>query len=79
MPGRCIQLVSTTTAKPEQEDPTELAACGCGAGMPTDRKAIGVDPSIKASNMKPLRRIEGQVRGLQKMVEDDRHCAHVMI
>jgi DNA-binding FrmR family transcriptional regulator len=25
-----------------------------------------------------LRRIEGQVRGLQKMVEEDRYCADVM-
>ncbi len=29
--------------------------------------------------MKRLRRIEGQVRGLQKMVEDDRYCADIMI
>ncbi|MEO7714546.1 MAG: metal-sensitive transcriptional regulator [Gemmatimonadaceae bacterium] len=28
--------------------------------------------------MKRLRRIEGQVRGLQKMVEDDRYCADIM-
>ena len=28
--------------------------------------------------MKRLRRIEGQVRGLQKMVEEDRYCADVM-
>ena len=28
--------------------------------------------------MKRLRRIEGQVRGLQKMVEDDRYCADIL-
>lgn len=42
------------------------------------RKAIGVDPDIKARNLKRLRRIEGQVRGLQKMIDEDRYCADVM-
>jgi DNA-binding FrmR family transcriptional regulator len=42
------------------------------------RKAVGVDPEIKERNLKRLRRIEGQVRGIQKMIEDDRYCADVM-
>ena len=42
------------------------------------RTAAGVDPAIKARNLKRLRRIEGQVRGLQKMVEEDRYCADIM-
>jgi DNA-binding FrmR family transcriptional regulator len=42
------------------------------------RKAVGVDPEIKDRNLKRLRRIEGQVRGLQKMVEEDRYCADVL-
>ena len=42
------------------------------------RKATGVDAEIKARNLKRLRRIEGQVRGLQKMVEEDRYCADIM-
>ena len=32
----------------------------------------------KEDYLKRLRRIEGQVRGLQKMVEEDRYCADVM-
>ena len=28
--------------------------------------------------VKRLRRIEGQIRGLQRMVEEDRYCADVM-
>jgi DNA-binding FrmR family transcriptional regulator len=32
----------------------------------------------KADVQKRLRRIEGQVRGLQKMVEDDRYCIDVL-
>jgi DNA-binding FrmR family transcriptional regulator len=38
-----------------------------------------VDPAIKDSNLKRLRRIEGQVRGLQKMVEEDRYCPDILI
>jgi DNA-binding FrmR family transcriptional regulator len=41
-------------------------------------KAIAVDPNIKAANLRRLRRIEGQVRGLQKMVEDERYCAEII-
>ena len=54
------------------------AVCGCEAGV-TGRKAVAVDPAIKAANLRRLRRIEGQVRGLQKMVEEDRYCADVMV
>jgi DNA-binding FrmR family transcriptional regulator len=42
------------------------------------RKAHGVDPEIKARNLTRLRRIEGQVRGIQQMVEHDRYCADVL-
>lgn len=42
------------------------------------RKAVYVEPDAKALNLKRLKRIEGQVRGLQKMVEDDRYCADIM-
>ncbi len=52
--------------------------CGCGVESGEDRHAIGVDPEIKSSNLRRLRRIEGQVRGLQKMIEEDRYCADIM-
>jgi DNA-binding FrmR family transcriptional regulator len=42
------------------------------------RKALGVDAEIKASNLRRLRRIEGQIRGLQKMVDEDRYCADII-
>src|SRR2546429_8406459 len=44
-----------------------------------EKKAVGVDPEIKEANQKRLRRIEGQVRGLQKMVEADRYCADIIV
>jgi CsoR family transcriptional regulator, copper-sensing transcriptional repressor len=53
-------------------------ACGCGVEAEGERKAHGVDAEIKARNLKRLRRIEGQIRGLQRMVEEDRYCADIM-
>jgi DNA-binding FrmR family transcriptional regulator len=38
-----------------------------------------VDPDARARNLTRLRRIEGQVRGLQRMVEEDRYCADIMM
>lgn len=56
-----------------------MAACGCASGdTHGTRYAVAVDEEIKARNLTRLRRIEGQVRGLQKMVEDDRYCADIM-
>lgn len=46
---------------------------------PSTRKARAVEPDIKAANIKRLRRIEGQVRGIQKMVEEDRYCADIIV
>lgn len=43
------------------------------------RSAVGVDADIKDRNLKRLRRIEGQVRGIQKMVDSDRYCADIMM
>ena len=42
------------------------------------RKVAHVDTEGKARNLKRLRRIEGQVRGLQNMVQEDRYCADIM-
>jgi DNA-binding FrmR family transcriptional regulator len=38
-----------------------------------------VDLEIKAANLRRLRRIEGQLRGIQKMVEDNRYCADIIV
>ncbi len=65
------------------------AACGCnlGAGFSTGQTrngvgpgahAVGVDAAIKAANLKHLKRIEGQVRGIAQMVEEDRYCADII-
>ncbi|MEX2572591.1 MAG: metal-sensitive transcriptional regulator [Gemmatimonadota bacterium] len=43
-----------------------------------ERLAVGVDPDVKDRNLKRLRRIEGQVRGLHRMVDEERYCADVL-
>ena len=54
------------------------AACACETHA-RKRKALAVDPEIKSANLKRLRRIEGQVRGLARMVHEDRYCADILV
>jgi DNA-binding FrmR family transcriptional regulator len=58
-------------------DTPATVPCACGAA-PGNRHAVAVDPEIKSGVLTRLRRIEGQVRGLQKMVEEERYCADVI-
>ena len=53
------------------------AECACEVGP--GHQAQAVDPELKQSNQKRLRRIEGQIRGLQKMVSEDRYCADIIM
>ena len=48
------------------------------AHPPGASHALHRDPEGKERLLARLRRIEGQVRGLQKMVEDERYCADVL-
>ena len=52
-------------------------SCACEPSI-DGRKAVGVDTEIKASNLRRLSRIEGQNRGIQRMVEEDRYCADIL-
>lgn len=45
----------------------------------TDRHAAYVDPETKQQALTRLKRIEGQVRGLQRMVEEERYCGDVLV
>jgi DNA-binding FrmR family transcriptional regulator len=67
------------TKRTHQPLPMHGASCGCAVHESADgRHAVAVDADVKDRNVKRLRRIEGQVRGLQKMVEEDRYCADIM-
>ena len=59
-------------ARKSSADP---AACHASAD---GRKAVAVEPRAKERNLARLKRIEGQVRGIHRMVEDDRYCADVL-
>jgi DNA-binding FrmR family transcriptional regulator len=67
----------TTWKHGRENRQTSAANCACDTGV-AGRKAIGVDPGLKEANQNRLRRIEGQIRGLQKMVEEDRYCADII-
>src|SRR5687767_13000374 len=56
-------------------EPSHAPPCGCGID-PT--AGLAVDPAVRYPTLVRLRRIEGQVRGLQKMVQEDRYCADIM-
>src|ERR687890_1541722 len=59
---------------------TEIkSSCACGAQGGDGAHGSSVDPEIKHSIGTRLRRIEGQVRGLQKMIEEERYCADVLM
>lgn len=67
---------------PRKKDPTAKAACApssmaCSTGA--GRKAAAVDQALKASNILRLKRAAGQVRGVARMVEEDRSCADTII
>ena len=54
-------------------------AAGAACPAPDEgRKAVAVDADAKQRNLARLKRIEGQVRGITKMVEDDRYCADIV-
>ena len=46
--------------------------------MDPQRKAHHVDPATRKAAHNRLKRIEGQVRGLQKMVGDERWCGEIL-
>src|SRR5512143_1960429 len=63
------QQLSTTVVETK---PGSLPVVGPGF------HAAAVDPELRDAALKRLRRIEGQVRGLQRMVEEERYCADVL-
>lgn len=44
----------------------------------TGRKSAGVDPDLKEANLRRLNRVEGQIRGIRRMVEEERYCADIL-
>ena len=55
-------MATKRTSQKSISTTNEGVSCGIDS---TERKAIGVDAEIKASNLRRLGRIEGQIRGIQ--------------
>ncbi len=79
-------ILPESAAEPAQPVPPESAADAApGPAHPPlplvgpGGHAAGMDPGLRASALQRLKRIEGQVRGLQRMVEDERYCADVLM
>jgi len=71
--------MATALKREDRKASNHAAECGCAIRDSSgSRKAVAVDPEVKSRNLKRLRRIEGQVRGLQKMIADDRYCADIL-
>jgi DNA-binding FrmR family transcriptional regulator len=71
--------MSAVVKRERRKSTSSGAECGCAVHDPSSsRKALGVDADIKSRNLTRLRRIEGQVRGIQKMISDERYCADIL-
>ncbi len=79
--------IASGTGRTSPEGASAVACCGCGAaagldaasnGIGPGAHAAGVDPEIKTANLKHLKRIEGQVRGIATMIEQDRYCTDII-
>jgi len=67
------------TPTPGHDAPVNENFVPCACARPGDgTHAVAVDPALKAAALTRLRRIEGQVRGLQRMVDEERYCADVL-
>lgn len=59
--------------KNNEHSEERISCCGCG-GRKKERNS-----KEKSSLMNRLKRIEGQVRGIQKMLENDAYCPDILI
>lgn len=61
-----------------ESESSSVSSCACGTHAGPGGHAVAVDPETKHAMLTRLRRIEGQVRGLQRMVEEERYCPDVL-
>ncbi len=69
-----------TIPKTTRSQPAKTAAKHCATlSASSPRMAVAVDPELKAAAVRRLRRIAGQVRGLEAMVGEERYCADILV
>ncbi len=64
-----------------QKNPPQPASAypgGATEASESPRTAAEVTPELQKQALVRLRRIEGQIRGLHRMVEEERYCADVL-
>lgn len=76
-----LALAASATAVPDAGAPAQACACGCGGAA----DACGHDTGHQHGYMKSkdnyqrrLRRIEGQARGLQRMIDEEKYCIDIL-
>lgn len=71
-----------TSSIPDPVDPADLGALDAAAapaGHPDHHADHGyLSNNHKADYLRRLRRIEGQARGLQRMIEDEKYCIDIL-
>ncbi|WP_323186837.1 metal-sensitive transcriptional regulator [Streptomyces sp. NBC_00365] len=72
--AKTVQEIPDTRDTTDAQAPTEAAG-----GVVTDHdRGIHGYHQQKAEHLKRLRRIEGQIRGLQRMVDEDVYCIDIL-
>ncbi len=70
---------ATTVSAAESNGSDSAIGSGSGGGLgASDASPVPGYHSTKAAHVKRLRRVEGQVRGLQRMVESEDYCIDVL-
>jgi DNA-binding FrmR family transcriptional regulator len=62
--------------KPAAQKPSAQLNCTTDSD---EKLAVAVDPDLKSAAVRRLRRIAGQVRGLESMVDQERYCADILV
>jgi DNA-binding FrmR family transcriptional regulator len=65
-----------TSQKPAAQKPSPPPNCTTDGD---EKLAVAVDPDLKSAAVRRLRRIAGQVRGLESMVDQERYCADILV
>ncbi len=59
--------------------PKTLTQAPEAARAPTSRQANGHAPAAAGANVAQLRRAKGQVEGIERMIENGRYCADIIV
>jgi DNA-binding FrmR family transcriptional regulator len=71
-------MTSKTLTRPNVPYPYRVLVAGILEGMPKTETPVRGYTASKDQLLARLRRIEGQIRGIEGMVEDDRYCIDVL-